>query len=161
VGMRRGRWKTVCARGANLAPSRGRSASPLDVVTGRAAIGFLVAPLAAIAVLFLNDLIGGRQAGFPVVTIVGFGVIAYLVAAFLTAALGIPIFLVLRHVNLVRWWSALLSGAAIGVLVALAFGAVHDGVAIIVMSAAGAASAFVFWLIVAPVTTRNNRWRGP
>src|SRR5207253_369700 len=30
VVMRRGRWKTVCARGADLAPSRGRSASPLE-----------------------------------------------------------------------------------------------------------------------------------
>jgi hypothetical protein len=28
--MRRGRWKTVCARGADQAPSVGRSASPLD-----------------------------------------------------------------------------------------------------------------------------------
>src|SRR5437588_9481756 len=31
--MRRGRWKTVCARGADLAPSRGRSASPLEDAT--------------------------------------------------------------------------------------------------------------------------------
>jgi len=118
--------------------------------------------MAATAVLFLADLIRGRQAGFPVATVIGFGVIAYLVAAFITAALGIPSFLVLRHFNLVRWWSALLSGAAIGVLIAFAFGAVPDGVAIIVMSTAGAASAFVLWLIVVPVTTSNNRvWTPP
>jgi hypothetical protein len=35
VGVRRGRWKTVCARGADQAPARGPSTSPLDVAASQ------------------------------------------------------------------------------------------------------------------------------
>jgi len=36
--VRRGRWKTVCARGAGQAASRGRSTSPLAAMTGRSVL---------------------------------------------------------------------------------------------------------------------------
>ena len=93
-------------------------------------VALFVAPAAATGFLFFSDLARGRLGGFPVITVLGFGVIAYLVATVVTVALGIPAFSFLRRFNLVRWWSALASGAAISFLVALAFGAAfRDGVA--------------------------------
>jgi len=40
VGMRRGRWKTVCARGADQAWSSGPSTSPLERTYEGQCVGF-------------------------------------------------------------------------------------------------------------------------
>ena len=138
-----------------------RSIPPVGIVNVRSTIALFVAPAAATGVLFFSDLARGRLNGFPVITVLGFGVIAYLVATAVTFALGMPTFSFLRRFNLVRWWSALASGAAIGVLVALPFGfPFRDGGATAIMSGAGAFSALIFWLIVRPVTPPANRGSG-
>jgi hypothetical protein len=92
---------------------------------------------------------------FDMVTVVGFAAIFYVITGAVTAAIAAPIFYWLRRRNLVRWWTALLTGFFIGVLVALSIrlsnirylpGDVlrHD---ILLLGFEGAASALVFWII--------------
>jgi len=50
--MRRGRWKTACACGADLAPSHGRSTSPLAAV--RRILLLLLCTVATIATAQLS-----------------------------------------------------------------------------------------------------------
>ena len=151
-----------CAHVAHYAYAGGRSSFSLGAVTVRSTVALFAAPAGATSVLFFSDLASGRLRGFPVVTVLGFGVIAYSVATGITATLGMSVFSLLRRFNLVRWWSALASGAGIGFLVDLAFGAtLRDGVGIAITSGAGALSALIFWLVVRPVTAPNQRLERP
>lgn len=76
-------------------------------------LGFLAAPLIPAAyygVLF--PLSGNRD----VVSVVGTFVVAYLLSVTGGLFLGGPIFLLLNKLSLVRWWSAVCSGALLGML---------------------------------------------
>lgn len=62
---------------------------------------------------------------------------------------GLPIFLLFRRYNVVKWWSTLGAGIIVGALAAVIFmlpNAVQIG-GLITMSVMGGASSFVFWLI--------------
>jgi hypothetical protein len=66
------------------------------------------------------------------------------------AVLGLPAFLILRRFNLVRWWSALASGLAIGTLMAVLVrlpGSPRFDEMALSMTLSGAASGLAFFLI--------------
>ena len=101
-----------------------------------AAIGFLVSPAVSAAVLAyaLPEQQRAGVAFFPV--FYGFSFFAALIAA-------CPIFLVLKKLSLVRWWSASIVGRLIG----LAGGRLVGGPSSEVFVIAGVAAAFAFWLV--------------
>jgi len=78
---------------------------------------------------------------------------------------GVPAFLLGRRLNLIRWWSAVISGFFIGVLVAVVFvrprivqfspDFIRDDLrGFLFLGTTGALSALVFWLIWKQGTTR-------
>ncbi len=73
----------------------------------------------------------------------------YFFSAFATLLFGVPAFYVLRRLKMIRWWSALLSGCAIGAIMAVVIRLPSLPMCddIYIMSLAGAASGFVFWVI--------------
>jgi hypothetical protein len=90
--------------------------------------------------------------------------VTYLYAVNGTVILALPAYLVLRRFNLVRWWSALGAGAALGLLFALLVGGSFSAPllrGIFPLTLIGAGSGLVFWLICLPATPPNNPWRGP
>jgi putative effector of murein hydrolase LrgA (UPF0299 family) len=86
---------------------------------------------------------------FDVVTIVVFAGISYLISAAVAALFGAPIFFWLRRINLVRWWSALITGFVVGAVMALVvrLPSLAHMREILLLGLEGAVSAFVFWLI--------------
>lgn len=109
-------------------------------------IAFLTAP--AIPPL-VGAVITPQTREFDIVTILIFATIAYMVSAAAAALLGAPIFFSLRRINLVRWWSALVAGFAIGVVMAVLVRLPNLAHAqeIILMGIEGAVAGLVFWAI--------------
>jgi hypothetical protein len=82
----------------------------------RAIVGFLFAPLlAAVVCAVASPLAGGS-----LFSSIGLVPVVYLFAFVASGFLGLPIFLVLHRLGLVRWWSASLAGAVVGAAVAIA-----------------------------------------
>ncbi len=115
-----------------------------------ALIGFFIAPAAVPLVLFVMD-----QVTVPVLRqidlwlYIGFGFIAYLFAAMFTFFIAVPLFFLLRRLNLICWWSSVAAGLIVGGIAAATLRSpnpltVDDFVR---MVPAGGISAFVFWLI--------------
>ena len=74
-------------------------------------------------------------------------VAAYLVSLPLVAVLGLPVFLLIRHLEWLRWWSALLAGLPFGVVVWLAIRSPGTGMGSgVFLGSVGSLSALVFWL---------------
>jgi len=73
----------------------------------------------------------------------------YAFSLFFTLVLGLPVFLLLRRLSLVRWWSALAAGIAIGAIVAsLVQGSTFLSVEVAGFGAAlGAGEAMLFWFV--------------
>jgi hypothetical protein len=118
----------------------------------RAVISFLVAPLFPAAMLGLLTPITGGVINTDPVSILGLMPVGYFFSAVATALLGVPAFLLLKHFDLVRWWSAIASGLVIGALVAIAIRlpSVVQARDLLVMVPIGGASALIFWLIWRP-----------
>ena len=78
----------------------------------------------------------------------GLAAILYLPSLFFTVLLGGPVFVGLRRLNLVRWWTLLPTGFLTGSLVA-AFVGYNDITlaSLTVCSIEGAGSALLFWLV--------------
>jgi hypothetical protein len=108
-------------------------------------IGFAAAPLAP-AVLFAmeNSLMSpkdilGRLGWIPLI---------YVPALVITVVLGLPLFLLLRRFELVKWWSALGLGAVVGALVGLLLQSPQfDIVQLLYSTSSGCLGALGFWLI--------------
>jgi hypothetical protein len=80
-------------------------------------LGFLAAPLIpAIYYGISYPLSGNHDPG----SVVGTFVVAYLVGLTGGGCLGGPIFLLLDKLSLIRWWSAVLSGSLLGMIVRIA-----------------------------------------
>jgi hypothetical protein len=73
----------------------------------------------------------------------------YYFSAMAAGLLGLPIFLVLFHFKLIRWWSAVGAGLAIGALMGVIVESPHpiQIPEILFMASTGAASTLGFWLI--------------
>jgi hypothetical protein len=84
------------------------------------AAGFLAAPLVPVLVLAAASPGLGVKPG-DLASLLPVAAFLYLPALLLTSALAIPVFIVLWRVNLIRWWSAAISGFASGVLLSLFF----------------------------------------
>ena len=113
-------------------------------------VGFAVAsaiPALLLAIFFLIKDVRNHSvvASETLASFVAF----YLGSIFLTAVLGVPSFLSARRLGLVTWWSALVVGALVGVLVAVIFRLGNESYADALLKYVPAATiaAFVFWLI--------------
>jgi hypothetical protein len=74
----------------------------------------------------------------------------YVFSAGAAIVFGLPTFLVLFWLRLIRWWTSLGVGMAIGALMAVLLEATHGGAPvaeILLMAGIGAASTLTFWLI--------------
>lgn len=114
---------------------------PAFVVTG-----FLVAPLvAAIAMVSTTPLVEDS-----VTAALGLVPIFYLFAALASGMLGVPAFLVLQRVGLVRWWSSSIAGAVIGATITFLLVSPPTAVTLKTLwyfMAVGACSGLSFWVV--------------
>ncbi len=86
----------------------------------------------------------------------GFIPIFYSFALLACVVLGLPTYLLGLRLKLVRWWSALIAGTFIGAFTALIIRSGHPLLGdFLVLCPLGAATAFVFWLIVTLGKNRN------
>lgn len=113
-----------------------------------AVVGFLVAPLVSAIIGAVLTPVEGRL-NLDVFSIFGLLPLFYFFAALATILFGMPSFFLLLKYKLITWWSTILVGIVVGVLVALIFKAPNHVEArdLLVMGAMGSASAFTFWLI--------------
>jgi hypothetical protein len=108
-------------------------------------LGFVVTPfITAIITATISPI--GRGEG-----LIAWGLIPifYFFALLTTGFLGVPSFLLLRHFNLISWWSTAITGLFIGTLVGVILRLpsapnVHD---LIPPMLIGATSAISFWVI--------------
>jgi hypothetical protein len=87
--------------------------------------------------------------GFDVAGILGGFALFSFFSLIVTAVLGVPAFLVLLRLRLVRWWSALLVGFVIGALVGVLIGGMGALFSPQVLATAGLGvlSSLAFWLV--------------
>jgi len=72
----------------------------------------------------------------------------YAYAAAYAVALGVPTFLLFRRLGILRWWTTVLAGYAIGIVtMTIATFQIPPPRALLLYGALGAASALVFWAI--------------
>jgi hypothetical protein len=104
--------------------------------------------------------VAGPLGGFSILTVFVFGAIVYLLSLALGALFGLPIFMLLARLRLVRWWAALIGGFVIGALIAALLGLPHIPQlrSIVIFGSEGATSALVFWLfwLLGPEPTVAN-----
>jgi hypothetical protein len=106
---------------------------------------FIVASLVPAVVFALVNPLTDKGS---VKSLLGWVLVFYLYSLLATVFLGLPVFLVLRRLGLIRWWSALASGAAIGALVTVLVNpaaAVSRDVFLAI--GAGALAALGFWAV--------------
>ncbi len=85
-------------------------------------------------------------------------VAAYLVSLPLVVVLGLPVFLLIRHLEWLRWWTALLAGLPFGVAVWLAIRSPGTSMGSgVFLASVGSLSALVFWL----TWRRSSRYGSP
>ena len=113
-----------------------------DEATG-AALGLVVCPLAPAAILGLYMATGfGVGATF-------FAIVYYVVGLVAAGVLGAPMFFFFRAIHLVKWWTAMASGAVVGLCVAWSirgFTAPPEA-DMWAMVPCGALSGLVFWAL--------------
>jgi hypothetical protein len=119
----------------------------------RTTIGFLAAPFAAALAVVLTSAFTDSVSGveeFAVSLLVW-----WLSAAVFMVVIALPIFLVLKRLRLLRWWSALSTGLIVGGFGALTIDGeqVFDVVAITV---GGGVGALVFWSIASSALGPNK-----
>jgi len=74
---------------------------------------------------------------------------SYLSSANVGVVLGLPVFFLLRYLKLASWWSAVIVGSGVGVLVSVVFprGVFSAGAELWLDVFMGATAALLFWLI--------------
>lgn len=119
-------------------------------------VGFLIVPIIPGLALGLATPI--TASGPDPITVLGLLPIGYFFSAVATAVFGVPLFLLGRHLKLIRWWSAIVAGFAVGTLVNVVinlgrldflYRQVMSGEdrSLLFLGTTGAISGFVFWLI--------------
>ena len=115
----------------------------------RITLAFAVAPLLAAVLYAIAGLIRSAYSmpGEFWVTIV----VAYVYAFIGTVVIALPAFLVAGRLKIVRWWSALIAGAVLGLLFSSLIGVSGDGAWLwrVELTGIGATSGIMFWLIAA------------
>ena len=115
---------------------------------------FLAAPFVAALGIVLAGSFQNSSESMPSLDFVFWTCIFYIYAAMATVLLGLPSFLILRKLGAIRWWSASLVGAIVGILyLALISNPPSlsklstDPWVTVLWGGVGALSAFVFWVI--------------
>jgi hypothetical protein len=108
-------------------------------------LGFLVVPLVpAIIFAVRNSLVSPQD----VVARVEMVPLVYLPAVLVTAVFGLPVFFLFFRFRLIRWWTTLVAGLAIGALVGVIVESPNlQGAEILFTAVTGAIAALGFWLI--------------
>lgn len=122
-----------------------------------AALAFLAAPLIpAVTLPYLTPILSGPSyPRYDPVAILLF----YAVSLHVGVIFGAPAFLILRKLNLARWWSGCIVGACIGGGFAFAFGGTNTPARVLFsLAGTGAAGALLFWIVW---QARNNETQRP
>lgn len=106
-----------------------------------ASLGFLISPIAA-AILLVAAGAARNERPFLDETSFAWLVIFYCYTLGVSLAIGMPAYFLLRRLNKVTWWSAVITGLLCGALMVFIF----DLYFLLVVSI-GAVSGLVFWLI--------------
>ena len=113
-------------------------------------LAFLVAPLVAALCLAVISPLDGHAINTDIEFIFGLGALFYVYALVLSSVLSVPIYLLLRKLRLIQWWSTMLAGGVIGACLLVLLNAqalITDLPLVVAWAFIGALSAFVFWLI--------------
>jgi len=107
--------------------------------------GFLVSPLIPAAYFAIsNSLVGSTDIAERVEMIP----VVYVPSLLVTVIFGLPVLLIAIRFNLIRWWSVLPAGFAMGGLVAVILQSSNfDGKEVARTAMIGACETFCFWLI--------------
>jgi hypothetical protein len=82
-----------------------------------------------------------------IVSVLGLTAVFYPYVLVLGGLVGLPLFLILRRIGMVRWWSATLGGALAGAAAAYLVRGYFYPKDFAVLVPEGAAAGFVFWLV--------------
>ena len=106
------------------------------------ALGFVIAPVVP-ALIVVARMAHDLKLGFYAPAVLAM----YVPAAFFTLLFGLPMFLLFLRFRLIRWWTVLASGFAIGGIVALILQSPNFfPIEIFWTALAGMAGAFCFWI---------------
>jgi hypothetical protein len=121
--------------------------------TAAEAIGCWIAPLPIVGVGIVESL---RNTEFSAVVVLMFSLITYLGALGFVLVLGYPTYRLLARVNAFRWWSSILSGFVIGLVVTMSIShpAAFLSKGALINAAAAATSGLLFWII------QRGKWGG-
>jgi hypothetical protein len=133
-------------------------------MTQRATLAFLIAPLvAALLYALLASISGGNETDSGPLYFLVATLRVYVYAGIFTALLAVPAFLILNRLRLLRWWSAIVSGAVVGLVFAALFSGpnARNLQGRLILALIGGISGLAFWLIWRPVTPPNSRQTKP
>ena len=85
----------------------------------RTTLALLVVPLLPALAFALFTPVGGGSINTDLGSVLGLTLLFYFWSFAAAVLFGIPLFCLLLKLRLVRWWTALLSGAIVGVLVSV------------------------------------------
>ena len=108
-------------------------------------IGFLVAPLVPAVWLACTPT---SSAVLSITSVLGWIFVFYQFSLAATLVFGVPLFLLFRRFGLVKWWSTIGAGVAIGGIAALVMRGGYFVDDVSRMSFLGGVSAMVFWMIL-------------
>jgi hypothetical protein len=125
----------------------------------RTVLGFLAAPLVAAVGVLLSSIAARDAFSDPLEFLVSI-VLWWLYGMLFTAVLALPLFLLLRSLNLLRWWTSLATGLIVGgVGIATLNGrTLFDVVQLVVCGGLGG---LAFWLIAKSDLRPNNALERP
>jgi hypothetical protein len=109
-------------------------------------LAFLIAPLPPTVTTAVANLTADHNVSGLLWILTEF----YLRALLFELMFGLPLFLVARRFNLVRWWTALSCGVVLGVLALYFFsgsGSVRAAPALMLWAASGGAAGLAFWTV--------------
>jgi hypothetical protein len=109
----------------------------------------LVAPVVPATVLTASVLFNSAADKSSFSTFFGAFVFSYIYSANAGVVLGLPVFFLLRYLKLASWWSAVIAGSCVGILVAVIFprGVFSAGAELFLDVFMGITAALLFWLI--------------
>lgn len=118
--------------------------------SGYTAVAFFVAPLVAAFSLAFSGFAQSDGVAESAALVLGWTIVFYFYALVVTLVIGLPTFIALRKIGLVRWWSSIACGFFVGVLVLIAIdpsAASSRPNDFAVWGGIGGLSAFVFWAV--------------
>jgi hypothetical protein len=102
-------------------------------------LGFFIAPLVGAVASSIMETVAK---GLELADLPAWSLIIYFYMLIVTMIIGLPTYLFLRHLNKVRWWSAMLGGVFCGAVTFFIFNTLSPLVIPI-----GGLTGLVFWLI--------------